>query len=270
MAAEVDVWRWRSCMRKEMWWGVVLKSIVDREDKGLGLAGQQVVVQLIVDREDKGLGLAGQRVVARGWVKSRKDIPEHEATAATTTTPHPPQAEDVSCYEVFFHRVPILRPLAIILIGKLIPRPTANEKDGPSAACLHINDGSCSANLQVVTDSSMSLPAQVITVGASILVEGVLQKVLTPKRYVVQLKVEKILHVGIVDMKKYPLVVDTKKYPLAKPKFSLEFLRSHPYLRPRSITKRIWTLVGRPSTHWKTMKWGQNPKAYLLELGSNH
>ncbi|WOK94505.1 hypothetical protein Cni_G03209 [Canna indica] len=189
----------------------------------------RVVLKSIVDREDKGLGLAGQRVVAGGWVKSRKDIPEHEAApapAAAATTPPPPQAEAVSCYEVFFHRVPILGPLARILIGKLIPQP-ANAKDGPFAACLHINDGSCSANLQVVMDSSMSLPAQVVTVGASILVEGVLQKVLTPKRYVVQLKVVKILHVGIVDM---------KKYPLAKPKFSLEFLRSYPHLRPRSIT----------------------------------
>lgn len=75
-------------------------------------------------------------------------------------------------------------------------------------------------------DSSMSLPAQAITIGASILVEGVLQKASAKKGLALELKVDKILHVG---------VADPKNYPLAKPKFSLEFLRAYPHLRPRSV-----------------------------------
>lgn len=72
----------------------------------------------------------------------------------------------------------------------------------------------------------MSLPGQVITVGTSILAQGVLQKILAPKKHVVELIVEKILHVGVVDV---------KSYPLTKPRISLVSLRDHPHLRPRSI-----------------------------------
>lgn len=73
----------------------------------------------------------------------------------------------------------------------------------------------------------MSIPGHVVTVGNSILVEGVLRRAWTGRKRVVELIVEKILYVGAADL---------KTYPLAKPQPSLLFLRDHPHLRPRFIT----------------------------------
>ncbi|KAJ8499416.1 hypothetical protein OPV22_009968 [Ensete ventricosum] len=185
----------------------------------------------ILNRDDKGLGLLGRRVVIGGWVNSRKERAERDAPSQLP----PPrataaQAQDVSCYDVLMQRVPFLRPIARILVGVIGAQPekpaASPAKDGPFTVYLRVNDGSCSSNLQVVMDSSMSLPGQVITVGTSILVQGVLQRILAPKKHVVELIVEKILHVGIVDVKSYPLI---------KPRVPLESLRAHPHLRPRSI-----------------------------------
>ncbi|XP_074563208.1 asparagine--tRNA ligase, cytoplasmic 2-like [Curcuma longa] len=192
---------------------------------------QRVVLRSILNRHDRGEGLSGHRVVAGGWIKSRKDRPAegHDRSAAVAAAV-PPQPEDASCFEALLQHLPMLRPLARILLGRLDADADATEAKpnvGPVTALLRINDGSSSSNLQVVLDSSMSLPGQVIHVGACILVEGVLQKASAPKGHAVELKVEKILHIGIAD---------SQQYPLAKPKFSLEFLRTLPHLRPRSVT----------------------------------
>ncbi|CAL9193031.1 unnamed protein product [Musa hybrid cultivar] len=182
----------------------------------------------ILNRDDKGLGLVGRRVVVGGWVNSRKE--RAESDAPTQLPPPRAAAPGVSCYDVLVQRVPFLRPIARILVGVIGAQPekpaASPAKDGPFTVYLRINDGSCSSNLQVVMDSSMSLPGQVITVGTCILVQGVLQKIFAPKKHVVELIVEKILHVGVVDV---------KSYPLTKPRISLGSLRDHPHLRPRSI-----------------------------------
>jgi len=73
----------------------------------------------------------------------------------------------------------------------------------------------------------MSLLGQVMSIGTSIVVEGVLEQPLVHGKHVVELKVEKIIHVGVVDL---------KKYPLAKTRLSFEFLRAYPHLRPRTTT----------------------------------
>ncbi|CAL9075129.1 unnamed protein product [Musa textilis] len=185
----------------------------------------------ILNRDDKGQGLVGRRVVVGGWVNSRKERAESDAPGQL---PAPraaaAQSQDVSCYDLLVQRVPFLRPIARILVGVIGAQPekpaASPAKEGPFTVYLRINDGSCSSNLQVVMDSSMSLPGQVITVGTCILVQGVLQKILAPKKHVVELRVEKILHVGVVDV---------KSYPLTKSRISLESLRDHPHLRPRSI-----------------------------------
>ncbi|XP_042459416.1 asparagine--tRNA ligase, cytoplasmic 2-like [Zingiber officinale] len=187
---------------------------------------QRVVLRSILNRHDGGKELSGHRVVTGGWVKSRKDRPEvaHDPSAAV-----PLQAEDASCIEALLQHLPLLRPLVRILLGRLSAATATEAKPnaGPVTALLRINDGSTSSNLQVVMDSSMSLPGQVIHVGACILVEGVLQNASAPKGHAVELKAERILHIGIAD---------SQQYPLAKPKFSLEFLRTLPHLRPRSVT----------------------------------
>ncbi|KAG1363413.1 Asparagine--tRNA ligase, cytoplasmic 1 [Cocos nucifera] len=114
-------------------------------------------------------------------------------------------------------------------MGQIAERKGRERSSGVPAkselvvAYLRINDGSCVANLQMVVDSSMSLLGQVMSIGTSILAEGVVEKLPSPGKHVVQLKVEKILHVGIVDIKKYPLV---------KTRLPLEFIRAYPHLRP--------------------------------------
>lgn len=220
---------------------------------------QRVVLRSILNRDDRGEGLSGHRLFAGGWVKSRKERPEevHDRSAAAAV---PPQAEDVSCWEAILQQLPLLRPFARILLDRLGAARAAAATDakanvGPVTVLLRINDGSCSSNLQVfysppssissifstmemannslhlfkvAMDSSMSLLCQAIHVGACILVEGVLQRAPAPTSHaVVELKVEKLLHIG---------AADSQKYPLAKPKFSLEFLRTFPHLRPRSVT----------------------------------
>ncbi|KAJ8490772.1 hypothetical protein OPV22_012493 [Ensete ventricosum] len=179
---------------------------------------KRVVLKSILDREDKGLAIAGQRVVVGGWVNSRKERAEDDD--APFPTP-PAQADDV-----LVQYVPFLRPISSVpvVVGG---GARATAKDKHVLVYLLINDGSCSTNLQLVMDSSMFIPGNVVTVGNSILVEGVLRRTWTRRKRVVELIVEKTLHVGAVDL---------KTYPLAKQQLSLLSLRDHPHLRPRSIT----------------------------------
>ncbi|URE26074.1 tRNA synthetases class II (D, K and N) [Musa troglodytarum] len=177
---------------------------------------KRVMLKSILDREDEGLAIVGHRVAVGGWVNSRKERAEADDASSPT---RPAQADD----EVLVQYVPFLRPISS-LPGALA---AATSKDKHTIVYLLINDGSCITNLQLVMDSSMSVPGQVVTVGNSILVEGVLRRTWTGTKRVVELIVEKLLHVGAVDL---------KTYPLAKPQTSLPFLRDHLHLRPRFIT----------------------------------
>ncbi|XP_008792968.2 asparagine--tRNA ligase, cytoplasmic 2-like [Phoenix dactylifera] len=213
---------------------------------------KRVVLRSIVCREDKGLGLAGERAVVGGWVRSRKEKAGKGVARGPRQGAAPAPAQDVTCGEVAVFRVPILRSIARILMIKdepVVQRPVAAPaKREPVVAYLRINDGSCIADLQIVVHSSMSLPGQDISIGTSVLVEGVLEKIPSPGRHVVQLKVEKILHVGIVDL---------KKYPLAETKFSFEFLRAYPHLRPRTSIVASVTRI-RNILSYATHKFFQN------------
>ncbi|CAL9768775.1 unnamed protein product [Musa acuminata subsp. burmannicoides] len=187
---------------------------------------KRVVLKSILDREDKGLAVAGQRVVVGGWVNSRKE--RAEVDDAPIPTP-PAEADDVLIGEVHVQYVPLLRPISGTPVGGGGGggAQALAAKDKHIVIYLLINDGSCSSNLQLVMDSSTSIPGQVVTVGNSILVEGVLRRSWRGRRRVVELIVEKLLYVGTVDL---------KTYPLAKPQPSSLFLRDHPHLRPRFIT----------------------------------
>lgn len=68
---------------------------------------------------------------------------------------------------------------------------------------------------------------QLTYAGSCIQVEGVIEKLLAPKEHKVALKAEKILHVGSVEL---------GKYPLAKSGLSLDFIRPYPHFRPRTST----------------------------------
>ena len=80
---------------------------------------------------------------------------------------------------------------------------------------------------QVVVDSSISPPSQLLHTGTCIVVEGEVTKSLAEGKHVIELKVEKVLHIGRVEY---------DKYPLSKKRLPLNQLREFPHLRPRTTT----------------------------------
>lgn len=78
-------------------------------------------------------------------------------------------------------------------------------------------------------DSSISwLPAsQLLPFGTCIVAEGILREPSSPGKHVVELKTEKLLHIG---------TVDPDKYPLSKKQLPLHVLRDHSHFRPRTTT----------------------------------
>ncbi|XP_031498656.1 asparagine--tRNA ligase, cytoplasmic 1-like [Nymphaea colorata] len=104
---------------------------------------------------------------------------------------------------------------------------TGREQGKGTFAFLELNDGSCPANLQVLVDASVASLGQLVPTGTCVLVEGELKKAPDGTKQTVELKVEKVLEVG---------TVDPAKYPIPKTKLTLEFLRDHVHLRPRTNT----------------------------------
>jgi asparaginyl-tRNA synthetase len=103
--------------------------------------------------------------------------------------------------------------------GRVVGRSTS--------AFLELNDGTCSANLQVLVDANVAAEKQLAQTGTCVLVEGTLKEPPEDKKQKVELLVEDILHVG---------PVDSSTYPIAKAKLPLEFLRNHMNLRARTNT----------------------------------
>ncbi|GFZ20074.1 asparaginyl-tRNA synthetase 2 [Actinidia rufa] len=79
----------------------------------------------------------------------------------------------------------------------------------------------------VLVDSSIVSPSQVMPTGTCILVEGILRQPELKGKHAIELKVEKIMHVGMV-------VQD--KYPLSKKRLPLDMLRDSSHFRPRTTT----------------------------------
>ncbi|MFS7921398.1 putative asparagine--tRNA ligase [Helianthus anomalus] len=63
--------------------------------------------------------------------------------------------------------------------------------------------------------------------GTCILAEGVLQKSSIQGKHEIELKADKMLHIGIVDQ---------ESYTLSKKKLALSGLRDHAHFRPRTTT----------------------------------
>lgn len=78
-----------------------------------------------------------------------------------------------------------------------------------------------------MVDSSIAPASQLMPIGTCILVEGVLQKSSIQGKHAIELKAEKMLHIGIVDQ---------DSYPLSKKKLSLASLRDCTHFRPRTTT----------------------------------
>jgi asparaginyl-tRNA synthetase len=98
-------------------------------------------------------------------------------------------------------------------------------RDQKSFAFIELNDGSCLANLQIVTEDTQILPS--LTTGASITATGLL--VQSPgKNQSLELKASHIRLIG---------PCSAEKFPLQKKRHSFEFLRTIAHLRPRTNTQ---------------------------------
>ncbi|KAJ8634380.1 hypothetical protein MRB53_027716 [Persea americana] len=197
---------------------------------------KRVLLKTILDRPDGGLGLTGERVVIGGWVKSSKqkgrDSGAQQSPPSCSASEEPSaaiQGEDVTCSEVIEARIsPCLRSLVRIFIGGRRPSDArAPAKKAPSVAYLLLNDGSSVSSIRVVVKSSVAPISQVTSAGTSILAEGVLKEPSSTRKRVIELEVENILHIGTVDL---------TKYPLTKPRLPMDFLRNYSHLRPRTTT----------------------------------
>ncbi|KAL3725051.1 hypothetical protein ACJRO7_030115 [Eucalyptus globulus] len=207
----------------------------------------RVVLRTVLERSDGGLGLVGEKLVVGGWVKSSR---EEKKEAPAAPAPAPPvqdkvfgaEHKDVSCVELFQTRIPIFRSIMKIFGGGGHPTRQRIEAAGakpmpvpsplpppppPSVAFLQISDGSCVATLLVEVDSSLASPSLLLPTGTCLLVEGTLKKPETQGKHTVELKAENILHIGMVDQDSY--ILSKKRLPLDALRNSLQF-------RPRTTT----------------------------------
>jgi len=104
---------------------------------------------------------------------------------------------------------------------------TGREQGKGSFAFLEVNDGSCPANLQVIVDAGVADLSTLVQTGTCVLVEGLLKVPPEGAKQKIELRVDKVLHVG---------PTDPASYPIPKTKLSLEFLRDHIHLRARTNT----------------------------------
>lgn len=132
---------------------------------------KRVVLKTILERSDGGVGLVGERLVIGGWVKSSKEVrkepvptpqPSPQANDGPTVSPGP---KDGSCVEIIQSRIPLFRSIMKILGGgsggaggnypirekmeSLTSRPPPPPPPPASIVYLLVSDGSCVASLQV-------------------------------------------------------------------------------------------------------------------------
>lgn len=128
----------------------------------------RVLLKTILERDDGGLGLLNERVVIGGWVKSSKEVkkervPQPPADDHADSTPsvlkETQKDKNVSCVEMLHSRIPFFRTIIKVLGGgagiasnqvlrekleSLVPKAPL-----PSTVFLQISDGSCVASLLV-------------------------------------------------------------------------------------------------------------------------
>ncbi|XP_030500044.2 asparagine--tRNA ligase, cytoplasmic 2 [Cannabis sativa] len=204
----------------------------------------RVVLKTILESGDT-LGFVGQRVVVGGWVKSSKEVRKEPSPAADQppaatvdqyvgANPGRSPSGDVSCSEILQSRIPFIRSILKMLGGggnysvrDKLEVSSAPRPPPPSISFLQINDGSCVSTLLVVVDSSIASPCQILHTGTCIVAEGEIKRCSTEGKHVIELKVERILHIGRVEY---------DKYPLSKKQLPLNQLRECPHFRPRTTT----------------------------------
>ncbi|XVF21298.1 hypothetical protein REPUB_Repub12eG0078800 [Reevesia pubescens] len=200
----------------------------------------RVMLKTLLEGSDDEIGLFGKRVVVGGWVKSSKEVkkePVPSPPAAADAVPASPGPnKDVSCVEILQSRIPFFRTI-IRVLGGSATSPAVRQKleslipqtPPPSTFFLQINDGSCVSSLQVVINSAIApvSAGEILPTGTCILAQGVLGKPSARGKQTIELKVEKVLHVGTVEQ---------DKYPLSRKKLPLDSLRDYSHIRPRTTT----------------------------------
>lgn len=104
---------------------------------------------------------------------------------------------------------------------------TGRKADKDAFAFLELNDGSCAGNLQVIVEADKGDLGQLVQTGTCVVVDGVLKLPPAGAKQKVELRVEKVIHLG---------PVDPAKYPLPKTRLTLECLRDFVHLRSRTNT----------------------------------
>ncbi|KAL2488242.1 Asparagine--tRNA ligase [Forsythia ovata] len=193
---------------------------------------RRVFLKSVLGQSDGGVGFIGRRVVVGGWVKSSREVRKEPITPAVEVAPDAGGHKDVTCVEILQSRLPFFRSILKVLGGgeqrirdkldSILPKPPQ-----PSIAILQISDGSCVPSLQVVVDSALAPPTRIMPTGTCILAEGILQLPSMQGKQTIELKADKILHIGTVDQ---------DRYPLSKKRLPLENLRDSAHFRPRTTT----------------------------------
>ncbi|XP_027337050.1 asparagine--tRNA ligase, cytoplasmic 2-like [Abrus precatorius] len=179
----------------------------------------------------KPQNVVGQRVVVGGWVKFAREVDMSSSPSVDGTR----RNKDMSLVEILQSQIPLIGNILEIIGGSSCCHRKKREPSGPSkvvppkpsTALLLLSDGSCVGNLKVVVDSSVATPRQLLATGTCILVEGQLQRPSSEEKHAIELKVDKVLHIGTVDF---------DKYPLSKKEIPPEMLRECPQFRPRTTT----------------------------------
>ncbi|CAH9138711.1 unnamed protein product [Cuscuta epithymum] len=185
----------------------------------------RVILKTILERSDGGLGFVGQRMVIGGWVKSSQEIKKDTGIPLAAGT------KDVSCGEVL-SRFPLLRSIFKAFRGdgdsRVHDKPDDVQKPQlPSFMILKVSDGSSLHSLRVLVDSELAIPSQVMPTGTCIVAEGTLQQPASQGKHLIEFKADKVLHLGTVDQ---------MKYPLSKKGLSMDYLWDWSHLRARTTT----------------------------------
>jgi len=106
---------------------------------------------------------------------------------------------------------------------------TGRKPNKDAFAFLELNDGTCAGNLQVIVEASLADLGQIVLTGTCVVADGYLKFPHSgaKQKHKIELRADKVLHVG---------PVDPVKYPLPKRSLRLEVLRDFVHLRSRTNT----------------------------------
>ncbi|XP_065875075.1 asparagine--tRNA ligase, cytoplasmic 2 [Euphorbia lathyris] len=228
----------------------------------------RVLLKTILQRNDGGLGLVGHKMVIGGWIKSSKEIKKQPLKLDSVADNSSPGNKDVTCIELLQTRVPLFRSIVKIFGGgsgnytartkldSVVPKPPLPLPSLPSIVNLLVSDGSCVASLQVRIEFSEDFPFRTMPIGTSIVAEGVLNRLQGEGKQIIEFKAENLVYIGLVE---------EDKYPLSKKRLPLESLRDCTHFRPRTTTVASVMRI-RSCLSFATHAFFQNHEFFSLEM----